>query len=196
MPNHKGQIVATAMLFETALGFVGVFIAWLGHISLRNTLIFSEDAFLRGMIACLPMVVLLFVIYEVPWRPLLRLRRDVESVVLELFADCCWLEFLLISLAAGFGEEILFRGALQPLLISWTSPWVGIAIGALLFGLAHCMSTSYFVAATIIGIYFGWLAWAYEDLVAPIVAHALYDFLALMYVQYRARDQRREPPAD
>ncbi len=196
MSNTKAQTVATAMLFETGLGFVGVLVAWLGSVSLQSRLNLSLDSLLRGLIASLPMIVVLFAAYEVDWQPLNKLRREVEYVVRELFAGCGWLEFLLISLAAGVGEEILFRGALQPLLISWTNLLIGVFVTALLFGLAHAMSTTYFLAATLIGIYFGWLAWAYEDLIAPIVAHAFYDFVALLYVHFRARDDRTIPPAD
>lgn len=196
MPNNKAQTIATAMLFETGLGFVGVLIAWLGQVSLQSRLVLSLDAVIRGTIACLPMLLLLVAAYEVDWQPLVKLRRDVELVVKVLFADCGWFEFMLISLAAGVGEEILFRGALQPLFIHWTNPWIGIAVVALLFGLAHLMSPTYFMAATLIGVYFGWLAWAYEDLVAPIVAHSVYDFVALVYVQSRTLDDRGGPPAD
>ena len=196
MASNKAQTVATAMLFETGLGFLGVLVAWLGGISLQQHLSISLDAVLRGLIASLPMIVLLFAAYEVDWLPLVKLRRDVELVVREIFAGCGWLEFLLVSLAAGVGEEILFRGALQPLFISWTNPWIGVALASLLFGLAHAMSKTYFLAATVIGVYFGWLMLAYDDLVAPIVAHGFYDFVALVYVQYRAQDQRRVPPAD
>ena len=196
MANTKAQTVATAMLFETGLGFLGVFVAWLGGVSLKQHLSSSLDAVLRGLIASLPMIVLLFAAYEMDWRPVVKLRRDVELVVRELFTGCSWIELLLVSLAAGVGEEILFRGALQPLFISWTNPWIGVALAALLFGLAHEMSRTYFLAAALIGVYFGWLMLAYDDLVAPMVAHGFYDFVALVYVQFRARDQRREPPAE
>lgn len=196
MSSNKAQTVAIAMLFETGLGFLGVLVAWLGSIPLQGRISITLDAVLRGLIASLPMIVLLLAAYEVDWQPLVKLRRNVELAVRELFAGCGWLEFLLISLAAGVGEEILFRGALQPLLISWTNLGIGVALAALLFGLAHAMSTTYFLAATGIGLYFGWLAWAYEDLVAPIVAHGFYDFVALVYVQFRARDEGNRPPAD
>ncbi|QEG34369.1 CPBP family intramembrane glutamic endopeptidase [Bythopirellula goksoeyrii] len=196
MTSNKAQTVATAMLFETGLGFLGVLVAWLGSISLQGRLSFTLDSVLRGIVASLPMILLLLAAYEVDWKPLAKLRRNVEHVVRELFAGCGWMEFLLVSLAAGLGEEILFRGALQPLFISWTTLWIGVILTALLFGLAHAMSTAYFLAATVIGLYFGWLAWAYEDLVAPIVAHAFYDFVALVYVSYRARGEGNRPPAD
>ena len=121
------------------------------------------------------------------WPPLLEIRKYVEQLVRELFVDFSWLEIGLISLAAGVGEELLFRGALQPWISSWTNPWIALAVVSLLFGLAHAMSTSYFVVATAIGAYLGWLAIEYDDLIAPIVAHAVYDFVAICYVQRKVR---------
>ena len=35
------------------------------------------------------------------------------------------------------------------------------------------------------GVYFGWLAVAADDLLAPIIAHAVYDFAALAYLTRR-----------
>lgn len=195
MENRKAQTVAMAMLFETGLGFVGVVIAWVTGINLADQFAVSRSAVLRGLLASLPMIALLVAIYQCPWRPLARLRHEVEKVVRELFAGCGWLEFALVSIAAGIGEEVLFRGTLQPLVISWTVPWVGIVIVSLLFGLAHALTATYFIAATLIGFYFGWLAFAYDDLIAPIVAHAVYDAFALMFIQSRAGRSGTLPPA-
>lgn len=195
MNGRKAQTVALAMLFETGLGFIGVLIAWAAGVSLASQLTVSRDAVLRGLLASLPMIVLLVACYESGWEPLVKLRREVEQVVQELFAGCRWFEFGLVSIAAGIGEEILFRGVLQPLAIQGTVPWIGVVVVALLFGLAHALTPTYFLVATVIGVYFGWLALAYDDLVAPIVAHAVYDFFAMMYIQYRAGSDTTLPPA-
>jgi uncharacterized protein len=195
MENRKAQTVAMAMLFETGLGFIGVVIAWAAGISLADQLAVSQDAVLRGLLASLPMIVLLLASYESTWQPLVRLRREVEKVVRDLFAGCGWFEFALVSIAAGIGEEVLFRGALQPLVISWTVPWIGITVVALLFGLAHALTRTYFIAAALIGVYFGWLAWAFDDLIAPIVAHAAYDAFALIFFQFREGRGGTLPPA-
>ena len=195
MQKSKAKIIALAMMFETGLGFIGVFVAWVSGIDLTNQLVFSPDAVLRGLLASVPMILLLLAMYESNWRPLVRLRGEVEKVVQELFAGCGWFEFALVSIAAGIGEEVLFRGALQPLVIQWTVPWVGVVVVALLFGLAHALTRTYFVAATVIGVYFGWLTLQYDDLIAPIVAHAVYDAFALMYIQFRAGRGGSFPPA-
>jgi uncharacterized protein len=195
MENRNPRTVAVAMLFETALGFIGVVIAWGAGIGMANQLHVSQAAILRGIVASLPMLALLIACYKTEWQPLVRLRREVEKVVSELFAGCGWLEFSLVSLAAGIGEEVLFRGALQPLVIRGTVPWIGIVVVALLFGLAHALTQTYFILATLIGLYFGWLAYAYDDLIAPIVAHAVYDWFALMFIQRRAGRGSTLPPA-
>ena len=43
------------------------------------------------------------------------------------------------------------------------------------------MSKSYFAFATLIGIYLGGLLLWTDSLLVPIVAHAVYDFIALLY---------------
>jgi membrane protease YdiL (CAAX protease family) len=183
------------MLLEIGLGFLGLLIAWLVGISLKKTLALTPVSLVRGVVAAGPMMGLLLGCYRSRWQPLVRLRQQVELVVRDLFAGCRWYDLALVSLAAGVGEEILFRGALQTWAINWTNPWIGVALVSLLFGLAHALSVTYFVVATVIGVYFGWLAHTFGDLVAPVVAHAAYDFFALMYIQRRVRGGGQWPPA-
>lgn len=91
-------------------------------------------------------------------------------------------QFALVAVLAGVGEELLFRGVLQTLLIRWTTLIVGLLAASLLFGLAHALSRIYFLLATLIGLYLGCLVIQCNDLVSVMVAHALYDFLALAYL--------------
>lgn len=116
------------------------------------------------------------------WKPLADLRRQVEVVVGELFGKASWRGIAAVAIAAGAGEELLFRGALQPLFERWWGPAAGLAAASLLFGLVHAVSAAYFVFATIVGLYLGWLAWWFDDLVAPIAVHAIYDWAALATV--------------
>lgn len=150
------------------------------------------EALLRGVLATLPMFVLLRVVARGTWAPFVRLRQQVELVVGELFGESHWIEIALVSLAAGLGEEVLFRGALQPWIATWTDPLFALCAVSLLFGMAHAISTIYLVAATLIGLYLGWLALEYDDLIAPIVAHALYDFAALVYIRRSITQGRRD----
>jgi membrane protease YdiL (CAAX protease family) len=191
----RAQNVAFAMLFEVGLGFAGVIVAALAGIDLKSQLAVSHDAVVRGLLACLPMLLMLLVLYHVKWQPLKDLREEVERIIGELFGGSSWFELALVSIAAGLGEEVLFRGALQPLAIDWLSFWPGFILVAILFGLAHAMTKIYFVLAMVIGVYFGWLAARDNNLVAPIVTHAVYDFLALAIIQRRVRKVGTAPPA-
>jgi membrane protease YdiL (CAAX protease family) len=58
--------------------------------------------------------------------------------------------------------------------------WMAVGLASILFGLAHCLSREYLVFATLLGFLLGCLAVATGGLLAPIVAHAVYDFGALL----------------
>ncbi len=183
--DKKARIFTSATLFECGLGFLGVALAWWFGVDLRSQLDISLAAVLRGLAACVPMFVLLFFVMRSRWEPLVEMRRQVEAFVRELFAQSNLFQLAVISVSAGVGEELLFRGMLQPWLCQFVPTVLAVAVVSLLFGLAHAVSPTYFVVAAIVGGYFGWLALAYGDLVAPMVAHGVYDFVALVCVQRR-----------
>lgn len=185
--QRNPKFLVWAVLFEVGLGFLGVLIAWGFDVPLRPRMQLADEHLLRGLAACVPLIVLLVLLMHAGWQPLVQVKREVVAIVGELFAQSSWMELALISLAAGIGEEILFRGALQGGLANWTNPWLALSVVSLLFGLVHALSTAYFVLATLMGFYLGWMAMAYSDLIAPIVTHALYDFVALVLVQQEAK---------
>lgn len=82
-----------------------------------------------------------------------------------------WMAFL-ISMMAGVGEEIAFRGALQPIFGLWPT--------SILFALFHMQYT--LTPATLIilvvALSFGWLRRKYNTTIA-ILAHFLYNFVQL-----------------
>jgi membrane protease YdiL (CAAX protease family) len=100
------------------------------------------------------------------------LVREVMRQARPTMGDCA-----LISVAAGVGEELLFRAVLVPLLGPWGS--------ALLFGIAHGLNASgwkgrllYLSGAFAVGLLLAWLFLAI-GLWAAVVCHAAYDFIAL-----------------
>ena len=88
----------------------------------------------------------------------------------------------LVSSIAGFGEELLFRGVLQPLASSWFGVPIGFVLASVVFGLLHSVTPTYAVLATLVGAYFGWLFLATNNLLCPILTHSVYDFVALVYL--------------
>jgi membrane protease YdiL (CAAX protease family) len=142
-------------------------------------------ALARGGVVAVIMVVVFYAVYHLPFAEFRRLREQVESLVEQLFHQAHVPQLALVAILAGIGEELLFRGVIQTLLIGWTSTATGAILAGLLFGLAHALSRLYFVLATLVGLLLGWITLEYSDLVAPMTAHALYDFVALAYLTRR-----------
>jgi membrane protease YdiL (CAAX protease family) len=95
-------------------------------------------------------------------------------------------QLIILSLAAGVGEELLFRGLIQNAFLSVYTPSTlfgalpAILCSSLAFGFAHPISKSYVLVTTLIGLLFGLVYWYYQDLLACVLAHALYDAALLL----------------
>lgn len=90
-------------------------------------------------------------------------------------------EIVFLSFCAGFGEEILFRGMLQP--------WLGVFFTAFLFialhGYISVKSSAHLVfglALWSMGIGLGLLG-AYSGLISAAIAHMIYDIYAFLNIQ-------------
>lgn len=84
---------------------------------------------------------------------------------------------VLIAVSAGIGEELFFRGALQPKF--------GIVLTSVCFALLH---TNYGLSFITLGVFgmgmvFGWLRLKYGT-VAPMITHGLVNFVAVMVQTY------------
>ena len=77
-------------------------------------------------------------------------------------------------------EEVLFRGAIQGLLMRYFGrPWPAIIVAALVFGVFH-MNPVQIVYATLLGIVFGWIYYRTGSLMSVIVGHVLNNSLAVI----------------
>jgi len=132
-----------------------------------------------GIAATLPLMGLLGWCLRTEWAPMRRLVNLVEERIAPFLAGVSAGGIVLVSLMAGVGEEVLFRGVIQAGLAERLPAWLAVGIAALLFGAAHCLTMSYAVFATLIGIYLGILFLATGNLLVPAVTHALYDVVAL-----------------
>lgn len=109
-------------------------------------------------------------------------RDFLEQTARPLFSTWTLAQLAIISLLAGWGEELLFRGAIQGWARLLWGPAGACILASLLFGLAHAVNLPYCVAAVLLGLYLGGLYETTGTLAAPIVVHAVYDFLALVYL--------------
>jgi len=88
---------------------------------------------------------------------------------------------VLLSLSAGIGEELAFRGALQPILSQVTNnPWMGLGISSFIFAALHAATPRYFLLALLLSVYLGVLQLRYANLFVPIMVHTLFDVVGFV----------------
>ena len=84
---------------------------------------------------------------------------------------------LILGASAGIGEEILFRGAIQPRL--------GIALTAILFALAH---TQYGASYAVLGVFLIGIVLGYQrrsmNTTSAIITHGAYNVVAFLLAYY------------
>lgn len=113
------------------------------------------------------------------WEAWAFLKRWMLQVA-PLFAQIRLRDMVLLSVVAGFGEEALFRGVIQPL--------SGIWLASLLFAVVHVLRwDSDGVKMTLFYMPFGLLLGGLYALTGNLwgccVAHTLYDLIALWWIQ-------------
>jgi membrane protease YdiL (CAAX protease family) len=110
-------------------------------------------------------------------------RTVYHEVLVPLFSRFDLPSVIAVGAVAGIGEEWLFRGVVQPL--------VGWIAASLVFGFAHVGGRSmlpFGVWASGMGLALGALAHLTGGLTAPMVAHGVYDMLALAYIRRGAHN--------
>ena len=188
----RGRALGLAFLFEGALLLLAFALGWVTGHAPFGLLRLSPSGLAAGVAAGLLMLGLLGLAARTGWPPFARLEAIVREFVALVFARATLLDLAIVSALAGIAEEALFRGAVQAALVGVVGPLPAVGVAAALFGLAHYVTFAYAVAATAIGILLGALLLTTDDLAAPIVAHALYDFLALTWLARGVRSPSAE----
>ena len=122
-----------------------------------------------------------------PIEPVEAIRRLYRETLQPLFAKATPFEIIGISVAAAVGEELLFRGVLQSEL--------GIAMASILFGLAHIggrHSVAFGVWVMVMGGALGTLVPLTGGVLGAVVAHGVYDVLAMSYMRWVQPDRVRD----
>jgi membrane protease YdiL (CAAX protease family) len=178
---HRG-FVLLAILCEGGLAALAFALAYWWEIPLRTSFSFGAWDVLVGMLASIPMLAGFFICVRWPIGPLKGIQQFCREIVGPLFRRCAWYELAGIALLAGIGEETLFRGVLQVAVGRWLGVTAALGAVSILFGLLHLITPAYGAIAALMGCYLGCLFLMTGSLIAPTAAHALYDFLALVYL--------------
>lgn len=107
--------------------------------------------------------------------------RELHGSFRDLLGPLTGQEIAILALASSIGEELLFRGALQP--------WLGVWLQAVVFALLHVGPGKRFLpwtlSAFVLGFAFGWVAVWTGSLGAPIAAHFTINFMNLKFIVRR-----------
>jgi membrane protease YdiL (CAAX protease family) len=190
------EVFLTAVAFETALAMVAILLGWTLGPSARELVpeLSAVDwwpvasGLLYGCLAAIPMLVVIELIRRIPWEPIQQLERLADDGMFKVLLELRPSELIVISICAGVGEELLFRG--------WLMYWVmqgadvaiptevvlvvALLVSSVIFGLFHPITPLYVVLATLMGLYFGALVLVTGNLLVPIAAHATYDAVQLI----------------
>src|SRR5450432_433530 len=183
------QINGTLLFISRLLYWVGLALVWLYSVKVekQNILIWKDRPY--KFLLYVVSIISIFIVLNVGLALIRNLysqthfsqTSDKITGLADIFRQS---EFLLVftALTAGITEEIIFRGYLQPRLqIMFRTPFLGILISSVLFGLLHYgygtainMITTFFI-----GFVFAFYYWQFRNIKVLIIFHFLWDLLAL-----------------
>jgi len=199
MPDftQRRTFLIVGIVFEAGLAAVALLLGWLVDVDPLEAVRFEPSAVAWGVAATLPLFLIFLVLFFWQLGPLQKIKQFLIDILGPPLLTCHWHELIGLALLVGFSEELLFRGVLQPWLANWGLP-AGLIGSNLLFGLAHFVTPLYAVIAAVLGLFLGsLLQWPAEgNLLAPIITHALYDYLAFLVVIRAARQRAVDLPLE
>jgi len=189
--KHSSSPILGALAFQAGFIPLALFLAWLFGVDLRGQFWLDWQTLAATVLATAFMFLfyMAFLPFGFEWAR--RLEAQVAQMMQSLFQGRSSHWALPLALAAGVGEELLFRGVIQAALGDWLGTLPGLVLASILFGLAHCISLAYFLIACLMGLFMGALYLWSGNLLLPILVHALYDWLAfLYYLKWRGVEAR------
>ncbi|MED6168286.1 hypothetical protein PIB30_010344 [Stylosanthes scabra] len=107
-----------------------------------------------------------------------------EAANLQVLSSLQPLDYLFVAFLPGISEELLFRGAILPLLGMNLN---GVGVAALIFGVLHLgngRKSSFAIWATFVGLAYGYATILSSSLVVPMASHALNNLIGGLLWRY------------
>lgn len=197
--DERAQLVAEALgsgmrgssyLSEAAILIVALALMW--WTGLWPRFAFDPVALAIGAMLGLACAAVAVLLVNSKSSALEGIRKDFRLFV-ALFSSSSVLDLAIISALAGICEEALFRGVAQAWVGTWSNAHVAVTAAAVLFGLTHAISVRYAVFVTGLGLVLGYLFHFTNDIFAAMLAHAVYDFVALYWATRVSRQANPAP---
>jgi len=198
LTGSTSRTILIAALITEGLVIIVAAILW-GLFDLTISITPSWYAVRLGVLAAIPLLLL----NEITLRysqafPSSTIARFSHEIVVPLCKNVSLGLAALLGILSGFGEELLFRGVLPPLITPYFGDYSAGLISSVLFAWVHFIGQELKFLTVIpiyivVGFYFWWLYTITGDLVAVMVCHGLHNFLVINIT--RVRSSKMKPVA-
>ncbi len=182
LPRTRAEVITLSIIIEGGMVIGAYPLGWLLGVHPLKEFAFTLQDALLGLVATIPLLPIFLILIHGRIAFLKSLKDISLDMIRPMMRRCTLPDLIGISVLAGVGEEMVFRGVLQSWLGQDTSVWAALIAASLSFGLMHSMNRSYFILASLMGGYLGFLFIWTGNLLAPILVHLLYDTFALIYM--------------
>ncbi len=181
-PAQPPQMPVRAMLgMQVGIVVLALVLDMLFGLRMLEDLSFSMTAINLSLAATVPLLVAVWLLGTMDWAWVRELQKFMREFLIPLFRNAPVGILFLVSLLAGVGEELLFRGVIQGGLDGVIGKTSALVIASVIFGAMHAVSRPYFIITTLMGLYLGWLYLATGNLLIPILVHFIYDWVVLRH---------------
>ena len=182
-------ILSAALLSEGLLTLVAYGIYWLTGLSPAFST--SVNHIVLGAVAAVPLLLLNHIIWR--WslkHPQTVFARFSREIIVPLCARISPPLAFTVAVLSGFAEELLFRGALNQVLIESVGTGLAAVISSALFAYVHFIGNlkrfgGMLPLYTGVGLYLWGVTCVTGSLTAAMVAHGVYNFLAIVTIRHK-----------
>ena len=152
----------------------------------------SGEMIAIGLLATIPLLAFNFIIFAglaASDEPDNIYRRFKVEIIRPLCANLDVPSAMIVGITSGIGEEFFFRAVLNHELAGWFTPVIGLTLGSFVFAYVHFIGMAHEFRKILMyyfafGLYFSILVYHFQNVTPAVIAHALYNFFAILYVRY------------
>ncbi|MDJ0714006.1 MAG: CPBP family intramembrane metalloprotease [Prochloraceae cyanobacterium] len=179
-PNNPEIEPLTRTQILVAMGVTAVILLIIAKIwqKLGSVSILSLQVTFYDVLLGIGLAVGIIVANNVVYRLWSAYRRSADFYLELVIKPLEWPDLIWIGLLPGLSEELLFRGVILPAL---GLNWIALIISSLIFGVLHLSGSEqwpYVVWVTVVGFILGYSAIVTGNLLVPIVAHIITNWVS------------------
>lgn len=171
-------LTRTQVLIAMAVTAIVLLLVAKGWMQLGSVPLLTVDWSLNALLLGAGLGILITLASMVVYRIWPVYQRSADYYLQLVLRPLVWFDVFWLGLLPGLSEELLFRGVMLPAFGFDTS---GLVVSSLCFGVLHLSSPRqwpYVIWATIVGFALGLSAIVTDNLVVPVIAHVVTNWLS------------------